>query len=220
MQRETIVAGLMMFVGLVSAQASAQDIPESARKQLAENLHGSVVVFRDKVQEELKLTGEQKDKLEQHLRELLPDAMQFFQSMEGVKPEERERELKAYRPKVNEKLAAVLKETLRKDQLQRLRQLELQQEGAFALLHGEAEIGKDLKITDEQRRQFMAVVQNMQKKIEPLIKMARSGGNADKIRPKVMKIRKEHEGKIEALLTDAQKKQWKEMLGKPLVLDE
>ena len=35
-----------------------------------------------------------------------------------------------------------------------------------------------------------------------------------------MKIRKEHEGKIEALLTDAQKKQWKEMLGKPLDLDE
>ena len=35
-----------------------------------------------------------------------------------------------------------------------------------------------------------------------------------------MKIRKEHEGQIEALLTDAQKKQWKEMLGKPLNLDE
>ena len=35
-----------------------------------------------------------------------------------------------------------------------------------------------------------------------------------------MKIRKEHEARIEALLTDAQKKQWKEMLGKPLNLDE
>jgi hypothetical protein len=31
-----------------------------------------------------------------------------------------------------------------------------------------------------------------------------------------MKIRKEHEDRIEALLSDAQKKQWKEMLGKPL----
>ena len=36
----------------------------------------------------------------------------------------------------------------------------------------------------------------------------------------MMKMRKEHGGKIEAMLTDAQKKQWKEMLGKPLNLDE
>jgi hypothetical protein len=66
----------------------------------------------------------------------------------------------------------------------------------------------------------MAVVQDMQKKIAPLIKEAQSGGDPQEIRPKAMKIRKEHEGKIEALLTDAQKKQWKEVLGKPLNLDE
>src|SRR5258707_5540095 len=42
----------------------------------------------------------------------------------------------------------------------------------------------------------------------------------EEIRPKMMKIRKEQEGKIEALLSDAQKKQWKEMLGKPLDLGD
>jgi hypothetical protein len=31
---------------------------------------------------------------------------------------------------------------------------------------------------------------------------------------------REHEGRIEALLTNAQKKQWKEMLGKPLDLGD
>jgi hypothetical protein len=106
---------------------------------------------------------------------------------------------------------------LKDDQGKRLRQLELQQEGPFALLHSEA-IGKELKITDKQRKQFMAVVQEMQKKIEPLIKEAQSGGNPEEIRPKIMKVRREHEGRIEALLSDAQKKQWKEMLGKPLDL--
>jgi hypothetical protein len=40
------------------------------------------------------------------------------------------------------------------------------------------------------------------------------------IRPKVMKLRQEHEGKIEAILDDAQKKQWKELLGKPLDLGD
>jgi hypothetical protein len=146
--------------------------------------------------------------------------MQFFQKIEGLKGEEREKELKAYRQKAQEKMAAVLKETIKEDQRKRLRQLELQREGAFVLLHGDVGIGTDLKITDEQRKQFMAVVQDMQKKIAPLIKEAQSGGDPQEIRPKAMKIRKEHEGKIEALLTDAQKKQWKEMLGKPLNLDE
>ena len=66
----------------------------------------------------------------------------------------------------------------------------------------------------------MAIVQELQKKVGPLIKEAQSGGDPEEIRPKVMKIRKEHEDKIEAVLTDAQKKQWKEMLGKPFALDE
>ena len=35
-----------------------------------------------------------------------------------------------------------------------------------------------------------------------------------------MKIRKDAEGKLEALLSDTQNKQWKEMLGKPLKLDD
>ena len=112
MQRLKLGVGLFVFLGLVCAPAAAQDIPEQVRKDLSENLHGSLVVFRAKAQEDLKLTDEQKEKVEQHLRELLPDAMQFFQSMEGLKPEEREKELKAFRPKVQAKLAAVLKETL------------------------------------------------------------------------------------------------------------
>ena len=108
--------------------------------------------------------------------------MEFFQKIDGVKGEEREKELKAYRPKAQEKLAAFLKETLKDDQRKRLGQLELQQEGAFVLMHGDGEIGKDLKITDEQRKQFMAVIMDMQKKIEPLIKEAQSGGDPKEIR--------------------------------------
>ena len=194
--------------------------PRAGAKEIAHNLQGPFLVFRDAVQEELKLTAEQKEKVEEQLREQLPDIMQFFQSLDGVKGEEREKKLQAFRQKAQEKLTAVLKATLKEDQSKRLHQLGLQQEGAFALFHGGPEIAKDLKITDEQRKQFMAVVQDMQKKIAPLIKEAQSGGDPQEIRPKAMKIRKEHEGKIEALLTDAQKKQWKEMLGKPLDLDE
>jgi hypothetical protein len=220
MQRVTVSVGVLLLVGLVSAQAVAQNIPERARQELTRNLHGSFVVFREKAQEDLKLTEEQKDKLEQQLLELAPDAMQFFQGLHDLKGQEREKELNAYRQKSREKLAAILKETLTEAQHKRLRQLELQQEGAFVLLHGDVEIRKGLKITNEQRKQFVAVVQDLQKKIEPLIKEAQSGGDPEEIRPKIMKIRKDHEGQLAALLTDDQRKQWKEMLGKPLDLDD
>ena len=66
----------------------------------------------------------------------------------------------------------------------------------------------------------MAVVQQMQKKIEPLVKEAEKDGKPEEVRPRMMKVRKEHEGKIEALLSDEQKKKWKEMLGKALDLDD
>ena len=220
MQRLNRGVGLFVFLGLMCAQAAAQDIPEQARKEIAHNLQGAFVVIRDVVQEDLKLTAEQKEKVEEHLRERIQDIGQFFQSLDGVNGEEREKKISDFRQKAQEKLASVLRATLKEDQSKRLHQLALQQEGAFALFNGAPEIAKDLKITDDQRKQFMAVVQDMQKKIEPLIKEVQSGGDPQEIRPKAMKIRKEHQGQIEALLTDAQKKQWKEMLGKPLNLDE
>ena len=75
-----------------SAPAATQGIPVEARKKLVHDLGGSFLVFRnDKVQDELKLTKEQKEKLEQHLRELLSGRHAVFP--EYARPEaERNRE--------------------------------------------------------------------------------------------------------------------------------
>ena len=220
MKTVLVYAGALVLAGLVSTRAPAEDVPEEVLKHLSNTLQGSFLVFREKVQDDLKLTSEQKEKLEEHLQERLPDTMQFLQKLDGLKNEEREKEINAYRPKAQEKLAAFLKTTLKDEQLKRLRQLELQRDGTLVLVHGDGQIAKNLKVTDEQRKEFMGVVMDLQKKIAPLIKEAQSGGDAQEIWPKIMKIRREHESKIEALLTDSQKKQWKEMLGKPLKLDE
>ena len=197
-----------------SEQAPTQDVPEETRRKLTHELGSAFLVFRNKVQEELKLTKEQKIQLEQHLGELLPDAMQFFQKITGLNPEDREQELRAYREKSHKNMAVVLKDTLNEGQRTRLRQLELQREGLF----GDGESWKELQITDEQRKQFVAVIRPMQKKIQTLLEEVQKGGKPDEIRPKVLKMRAELQGQLEALLTDAQKKQWKEMLGKPVEL--
>lgn len=194
-----------------------QEVPAEAGRQLTETLGPAFMVFRDKVQEELKLSDEQKKKLEKRLQDTVQDAMQFFQKP-GDNTEEREKEHHAYVEKAQENLTAFLQGLLQEEQFKRLRQVMLQREGLFAL--GHPEVMKELEITDKQRQQFVEVVQELQKKTEPLMKEAQNGGKPEEIGPKLMKVRKEHEGKIDAILSDAQKKQWQKMLGKPLDLGD
>jgi hypothetical protein len=195
-----------------------QGVPDDARRQIIEMLGPPFLVFRAKVQIELKLSDEQKKKLEKRLQDTVQEAMQFFQHLQDAKPEERQKEHQAYVKNAQEKLTAFLEGALKEEQLKRLREVMLQREGLFAL--GNAVVLKELEITDKQRRQFVEIVHEMQKKIEPLMKEAQKGGNPEEIRPKVMKIREEHVSRIEALLSDAQRAQWQRLLGKPLDLGD
>jgi hypothetical protein len=204
--------------GAVNGNASAAQIPEEAKRHIVEALGPPFLVFRDKVQGELQLTAEQKQKLEERLREIVQDAMQFFQKLQDAKPEERQNEHHQYQRKAQERLSTFLKDVLQDEQNKRLRQLMLQREGGFAF--GNDEISQALSLTNEQRKQFMTLVQEMEGKIRPLLQEAQTKGNPEEIRPKAMKIRDEYEKKIAALLTVEQKKQWQEMLGKPFDLGD
>jgi hypothetical protein len=203
----------------VGAAGLAPQIPDENRRQLVQVLGGPFIIFRDKVQGELKLSDEQKQKLLEKFPDHVQETMKVFEKIRDLKPEQREKEMQEHRGKSDQKLSAFLKDVLEPKQQERLLQLQLQQEGAFALL-GQNPAFIKLKITDEQRMKFMEVVQDMEKKIQPLIKEVQNGGKPEEIFPKVMKIRKEHEGKIEAILTSDQKNQWNEMLGKPFDLGD
>jgi hypothetical protein len=147
------------------------------------------IISRDYVQEELDLSDDQKQKLQSKL----PDYLNASDAQE--------------------RLWAFLKETLNGEQFKRFQQLELQHEGPPALFR--PGIAKKLQITDEQRNQFVALIQAMQKMIEPLMREAKSGGNPEEIRPKVIQLREDCQARVKALMSDAQKEQWKEMIGKP-----
>jgi hypothetical protein len=65
----------------------------------------------------------------------------------------------------------------------------------------------------------MAMMQQAQNETRMQMEELKNGGaRKEEIQPKVIKIREDLERKMEALLTDAQKKQWQEMLGKPMDL--
>ena len=194
---------MVALLGPATPERRRSGASDENRKELVNALGMPFIVFRDKVLEELKVSDEQKDKLLQHMMEQIMETGPFLDSLAEA-GEEREKKLDEHRKKAREKLAKVLKETLKAEQLKRLRQIELQQEGAFAL--GQDELVKELKITDQQRQQFVAITQELQKKVQPLVKEAQSGGKPEEIRPKIFKIRDEYAKKLEAVLTDEQNK--------------
>jgi hypothetical protein len=202
--------------GQSSRQAVAQ-VPDEQRKQVVEALGTQFIVFRDKVLDELKVSDEQREKLMQNLMERIMETGPFLDSLKDAGPE-REKKLEEHRKDAREKLAKQLKDVLQPEQLKRLRQVRLQIEGAFAL--GQDDVRKDLKISQEQMQKFKAIVQALHKKVEPLMKEVHSGGNPEEIRPKIEQVRKDHAKKLEAVLNDAQQKQWKELLGPPFELGD
>ncbi len=220
MKRVTTAGSVALLFAAIAWAGEApngatQEIPEGARKRMLHAL-GDHHVYRVKVQEELKLSDDQKRKLREKLPEFTLGTEKVKEKLKDLKGEERTKEWRSYSQKYVEKMDALLKETLNAEQYKRFQQLELQHEGPVALTF--PEMVKELKITDEQLKQLRGLVQDMKKGIGSLTKKAKSGVKLEEIRPQAMKLRQDYQGKFEALLSDAQKKQWQEMNGKPFDL--
>jgi len=212
-----VTASAVIAIWGPSSQSPAAQVPDENRKQLVEALGPPFILFREKVLDELKVSDEQKEKLMQYMMEQIMETGPFLDSLAETGPE-RDKKLEEHRKNAREKLAKHLKEVLQPGQRDRLRQVTLQQEGGFAL--GQDDVRKELKITQDQMKRFMAVVHELQKNVESLVKEAQAGGKPEEIRPKIEQLRKDHAKKLEAILTDAQKKQWKELLGPPFELGD
>jgi hypothetical protein len=177
-----------------SFQQAAAQVPEEQRKQVVEALGPQFVVFREKVLDELKASDEQREKLMQHLIERIMETGPFLDSLKDETAPDREKKLEEHRKNARDKLAKQMKEVLKPEQLTRLRQVTLQIEGAFAL--GQDEVRKELKITQEQMMKFAAIVQELHKKAETLVKEAQSAGKPEEVRPKIEQLRKDQAQKL------------------------
>jgi hypothetical protein len=216
--RLTLPTATLLFaaltVGLPPRAARSQE-----HAQVLQGLGPRFIVFREKVQDEIGLSAEQKSNVNARAFDFVQETMEFFQSLQNTNADERPKKLGEYAQKANEKIEALLKRNLKDEQLKRLKEIGLQAEGLFAI--GHPEVSKELKITDEQRIQFMEVMQSFQKQVEPLAKeMQQQGGDHKEFAKKVQTLRDEHQIEIRAFLTDDQKTQWKEMQGKPFKLED
>jgi hypothetical protein len=117
----------------------------------------------------------------------------------------------AERAKVEkEKLAAILLP----DQMKRLNEIRIQQMGVAALT--DAEISKELEITDEQKAKFTKADEDNRAAFQEL----REAGDFEAMREKMGELQTKRTEAYMAVLTDAQKTKFTELKGKEFKMPE
>jgi len=147
-----------------------------------------------------------------------------FRELTEAQREEFFKKFRTQQETTNKKIQEAIEEVLLPQQVERLEEIRLQIQGVAALLT--EPVQKALKITAEQKTKFEAIQKGTQEKGQELfsgVREAFQGGDREKaqammqeIREKMTAMQKAAEGKILSILTDGQKKEFKEMKGKPV----
>jgi Spy/CpxP family protein refolding chaperone/uncharacterized protein YukE len=167
------------------------------------------------VVEELKLTDEQKKKVEEATKanrddreKMWKDAGITFQNMR-----EKTEEVQKISKQLSEKSNKAIGEILTTDQAKRFKQVRFQIMGSRAL--STEEVQKELKMTEEQTKKIKDIGEETTKETRKLFEgLGRNDREKfQEAQKKVAELVKESEGKIAGTLTTDQKKSWKEMQG-------
>jgi Spy/CpxP family protein refolding chaperone len=171
----------------------------------------AMLLSNESVQKELKLEDQQVEKakeLGEKAREKMTAARSSF---EGLDQEERRTKMTELMREVNESTMKSAGEFLKPEQVTRLKQISYQQRGATAF--NDPEVQKKLNITDSQKTDIHAIVQESQTEMRTIFQENQDDREA--MMKKITEHRKQTLAKVEAKLNDEQQKSWKEMLGSP-----
>lgn len=172
---------------------------------------GAGLLMRPEVQTELKITADQKAKIEPMVEALREEQRERRQELRDATPEEALKIRAAMRAEEMKRINTVLNA----DQQKRFRQIALQQEGPMAVLH--ADVATEIGLTEDQKKKFMTLQTEMSQKQRAIFEEAQ--GDREAMMSKMQALRKETNDKAVALLTDDQKTKWKEITGAPFTLN-
>jgi Spy/CpxP family protein refolding chaperone len=170
---------------------------------------GPALLFNKSVQEELKLTDEQKSAVTK-IREKQTEA--FKKAFE-----DKDKEGFQAATEAATKSLTKVQESLTPAQAKRFKQIELQvlvQTGALGALVNNKELAKDLSLTDKQKDDIKALADDLQKDVVEIFKDAgKDKEKRQEATKKVEGMRKQAMEKVSAMLTEEQKKAWTDMVG-------
>jgi len=198
---------LTLTVALVALMAS----PALAQRQRPPRGGGggfrANLLLNKSVQEELKLSTDQKTKLEGIQKKM----REAFTGGRDLSREERQEKMQKVMKETGEETKKV-RDSLSSEQQKRLKQIETQQMGIRAF--SDKDVQKALDLKDEQKTAIKEIMDDTQKKIQEETKDL-GRGDFQKRREIFQKLNKEALGKIASKLTKEQKTTWKELTGKP-----
>ena len=177
----------------------------------------SMLLGREDVQKELKLSDDQKSKLEEMRNSMMEEMRSRFQNGGGGGGD-REAMMKEMQENMKKADAAALA-VLNDGQKKRLKELWIQRSGNRIVSN--EEIGKELGLTDTQKQKIKDLMAAKQQANQEIFQKMRDGEiDRSEIRPLMEKNNKALDGELGKVLTDDQKAKLKAMGGEPFKFDE
>ncbi|MEK6258616.1 MAG: hypothetical protein AABP62_08345 [Planctomycetota bacterium] len=167
-------------------------------------ISGTTLVQQKSVQDELKLSADQIEKLKQvgaKLRESFGGG--------GGDREEARKKFEEARQTADKDVAGILSA----DQSKRLKEIVLQQAGPLALAR--PEVAKEVGLSDDQQVKVKEIADGFTSALREQFRGAGGDGNREEARKKFETLRKDTGDKVLALLKDDQKKAWEKLVGEP-----
>jgi hypothetical protein len=218
MRSRYLVAGALLVVGMV------------AMVQAQPGLGGfgggvTFLVTQKAVQEDLKMTEEQvtkvktwNDDFKAKRDEIYKDKGIDLKDFKSGFTEEGKAKRAEANALVSKEAYKQLGDILKKEQIERLKQIERQRMGIAAFAN--AEVVEALKLTDSQKTSVKGITGDYDKESREIRGEATKGkgkkgmgGFDPETQKKIAKVEKESVGKITDLLDDTQKAKWKELIG-------
>ncbi|HZT80578.1 MAG TPA: hypothetical protein VFA26_10160 [Gemmataceae bacterium] len=169
------------------------------------------------VQEELKLTEDQKGKITKKSEELSAKRREAFGKLRDLPEDERREAFTKLGKEMAEESTKMAKDVLKPDQYKRLEQIQLQVQGVRAF--SDEKVQKALKLDDEQREKIKTITDDFTKDSQEVFRdVGRDFQKMPEAMKKVQNLNKEATEKAVSLLNANQKKTWKELTGEPFTI--
>jgi len=163
------------------------------------------------VQEELKITDEQRGKFKAAAEEYRHKHQKELERIRELKGKERFEKTRELVRSTSGEVRGAVKGILTEPQLKRLRQIELQQQGVLAF--GNPRIQKELKLSEKQRKEIRHIAEEGMNEAGQAWREAK--GDREAAAKKLREVRHHNLDKTMKVLNADQRNHYKEMVGSP-----
>jgi len=206
----------LALLALLASRTQAQPSPTPPHHP-PHGIHHGDLLANASVQEELKLTDDQKAKVKEFAHKLHTEREAAFKKLEGLKGDELHKAVHELFKQHHEEVAKFAADTLKPDQVKRYKEIRRQVHGVFAF--HDPEVQEALKLSDSQKAQIKTISEDTAKEIHTLLHEAgHDQAKHHEAEVKAHELRKESLQKALAVLNDSQKKEWQELTGAPFHL--